>query len=251
MQTVVNGILTNYELVNPKGKPTLLILHGWGQSSSHWLTLAKLISPNIRVILLDLPSFGGTKNLHSNADIPDYSKFVYDFCTKLSLKNIFLAGQSFGGQVAANFALQYPKELRRLILIDAAVVRVRNLKVKLKIILTKIIKPLVRLLPRHLRNFILSLYTPPEYVQADEHLRTILRQILKYDITPKLHLIKVPTDIIWGSEDKVIPYVGKFLAETIPDSHLHIIYGAGHLPHLTHTAKLATVMNQLFDDESA
>jgi len=78
-----------------------------------------------------------------------------------------------------------------------------------------------------------------------------LKKILRQDIGAKVNLIKVPTEIIWGSDDHVIPYMGKFLVENIPTANLHVIYPAGHLPHLTHPAKLATVLNQILEDEPA
>lgn len=251
MQTVIDGVLTQYELVNPKASHPILILHGWGQNSSHWLTLSKLLTSSFRIYLLDLPSFGGTRNLKADADIPDYSDFVHAFVKRVGLKKFVLAGQSFGGQVAGDYALKYPSTLKRLILIDAAIIRNRSLKVNTKIIITKLIKPLTRLLPRSTYNKLLSFYTPAEYVRADGYQRSVLNKILIYDLSPKLHLIKVNTDIIWGSEDKVIPYVGKFLVERIPNSNLHLIYGAGHLPHQSHPKKLADIINRIATDESA
>lgn len=251
MQTVVNGVLTNYELVNPKAKTPVIILHGWGSNASYWMPLARLLSGKYRYHLLDLPGFGGTKELAKNSDIPEYTQFVKDFVDKQKLQKFTLAGHSFGGQVAGDFALNYPEKLTKLILIDAAIIRIRTMKTKLKIMITKAIKPLTMLLPPTARNKILSLYAPSEYVKANSYLRSVLHQILKYDLSEKIHLIKVKTDIVWGSDDHVIPYLGKRLVENIPNANLQVIYPAGHLPHLTHPAKLAAVLNQILNDESA
>lgn len=247
MQTVINGILTNYEVINPTAKSTVLILHGWGSNSSYWLPLAKLLSPKYRYYLLDLPGFGGTRNLSPNSDIPEYTQFVKDFADKLRLKNFLLVGHSFGGQIAADFAIKHGHQLKKLILIDAAVIRTRGPKTWVKIGLTKIIKPLVSLFPTHVTNSILRLYAG-DYARSNDYQKRVLHQILKYNLGLKLHLIKVPTEIIWGSEDRVIPYTGKHLVETIPDARLYIIYGSGHLPHLTHPTKLAAVLNKILND---
>lgn len=245
MQIVVNGILTNYELINPKAKFPVIILHGWGQNSSHWLPLAKRISDRFRLYLLDLPGFGGTKNLAPNSDVPEYSQFVERFTAKMGLKKFVLSGHSFGGQVAGDFAIRYSEKLARLILIDAGVIRVRGLKTKIKIVLAKITKPLIWILSPNLQRLLMSLYTAPEYAAANEYLKSVFRKILKYNLGPRLHLIKTPTEVIWGSEDKEISYQGKFLVETIPSASLHVLYGADHSPHLTHTAKLAAILNQV------
>lgn len=244
MQIVINGILTNYELINPKAKRTILLLHGWGQNSTFWTPLAQLLNPDLRIFLLDLPGFGGTQNLAFDSNVPDYSNFVKEFTTKLSLKKFILIGQSFGGQVAGDFALKYPNSLTKLILIDAAIVRNRNLLTIIKIYLAKIGKPIAKLFPRHFTKIILSHYAA-DRSKTNPYQKSVIDQILKYDLSKKIHLIKIPTDIIWGSEDRVIPYVGKLLVETFPNANLHVIYGAGHLPHLTHPTKLAAILNNL------
>jgi len=245
VQTVINCVLTHYELINPKAKTPVIILHGWGQNSGLWLPLAKKLSENFRLYLLDLPGFGGTKNLADGSGIPEYVKFVENFVAKNNLKKITLIGHSFGGQVAADFALHHPELLSRLILINAATVRKRKLLTKLKIFAVKIIKLPTLLLSNSLRERILTLTTFRDYAQANPYQRSVLKKVLGQDIGAKVNLIKIPTEVIWGSEDKVIPYKGKFLVENIPTASLHVIYGAGHLPHLTHTAKLAQTLNQI------
>ena len=251
MQIVVDGVLTHYELVNPRAETPVVVLHGWGSDSSYWLPLAKLLSDKHRYYLLNLPGFGGTQDLNPYSDVPQYREFVKDFADKQKLKKYILVGHSFGGQIAGDFAIKHPKELSKIILISPAIIRIRSLKTMLKIGATKIIKPLISLFPTPIKNSILSLYAPPEYIQANKYLRTVLQKILKYNLGTKLHLIKVPTEVIWGSEDKVIPYRGKFLVENIPDARLHIVYGAGHLPHLTHPKKLADTLNQILENEPA
>ncbi|MFZ2202010.1 MAG: alpha/beta hydrolase [Microgenomates group bacterium] len=248
MQIVINGILTHYELINPKAETPVIVLHGWGQNSSHWLPLAKKISDQFRLYLLDLPGFGGTKNLAGGSGIPEYVKFVKNFAAKNNLKKITLVGHSFGGQIAAEFALKFPGLLNKTIFIDAAIVRKRKLLTGLKILAAKIIKLPTLFLPGSLREKILTFSTPKDYAQANPYQRSVLKKILRQDIGAKVHLIKIPTEIIWGSEDKEISYQGKFLVEAIPSASLHIIYGADHSPQLGQPNKLAAILNQIFSE---
>lgn len=249
MQTVINGVLTNYEVVNPKAKSPVVILHGWGQNASLWLPLTKLLSENHRYYLLDLPGFGGTKNLAKNSDIPEYTSFVKNFSDKLKLKNFVLLGHSFGGQVACDFTIKYPELLNCLVLVDAAVIRRRTIKTILIQAIAKLFKPIKQIVPIGLISQIHERIAH-DYSHSNDYQKSVLRQILKYDLSPKLHLIKVPTEIIWGSEDKVIPYVGKYLVENISDARLHVIYGCGHHPYLTHPQKLAGVLNKILSNLS-
>ena len=238
MQTVIDGILTNYEAVNPKAKSSIVILHGWRQNASLWLPVAKLLPKNNSYYLLDLPGFGGTRDLAPNSDVPEYTTFVKDFTNKLKLKSFVLLGHSFGGQVACDFAIKYPKLVNRLVLVDAAVIRTRGLLTKAKILIAKIFKPIKRVgLISQIHEKIAH-----DYSHSNDYQKSVLRQIINYDLSPKLHLIKVPTEIIWGSEDKVIPYVGKYLVENISNARLHVIYGCDHSPHLTHPQKLADIL---------
>ncbi|OGD71889.1 hypothetical protein A3A84_00655 [Candidatus Collierbacteria bacterium RIFCSPLOWO2_01_FULL_50_23] len=245
MQTVINGVLTNYEVVNPKAEKDILLLHGWASNAAYWLPEMKLLDSSFCYYLLDLPGFGGTQNMGAHSGVPEYREFVKNFIDKLKLKEVIIIGHSFGGQIAADLAIKYPHLPRLLIFISPAIVRVRGPKIWLKIGVTKVVKPIIRFFPTHVMNFILGLYAPKDYIKANDYQKTVLHQILKYNLGVNLHSIKVPTEIVWGSEDKVIPYVGKYLIESIPQARLHVVYGTGHLPHLTHPAKLAAVLNQI------
>lgn len=235
--------------MNRKAKSPVVILHGWRQNAALWLPLAKLLSKDHRYYLLDLPGFGGTRNLATNSDVPEYSDFVKNFTNKLKLKNIVLLGHSYGGQVACDFTIKYPKLVGHLILVDAAVIRRRTIKTILIQTIAKLFKPIMQIVPIGLISQIHGKIAH-DYSRSNDYQRSVFRQIIKYDLGPKLHLIKVPTEIIWGSEDKVIPYVGKYLVENIPNSRLHIIYGSGHSPQLTHPSKLAPVINKIIENHS-
>ena len=245
MQTVVSGVLTNYLDINPKQKNTLVILHGWGSSISYWVPLSNLLSPKIRIILLDLPGFGSTGPLPGKPDVPEYTNFVRSFTQKLSLKSFILAGHSFGGQITIDYALKYPKDLRSIILIAPAAIRERSKLTQIKIKLTKIIKPLFSFLPHNAFEKFLGWSTPSDYRNSNEYQKKVLSKIVIYNLKPFLKDLHLPTDIIWGSEDFVIQNTGKYLAENIPDSHLHVIYGANHFINLSHLHRLADLINQI------
>lgn len=245
MQTVVDGVLTNYLDINPKQKNTLVILHGWGSSVSYWIPLSNLLNPKVRIVLVDLPGFGSTGPLTNMPDVPEYTKFVKSFTNKLSLKNFILAGHSFGGQITLDYALKYPKDLKSIILIAPAAIRERSKFTQAKIKFTKIIKPLFSLFPHNIFEKFLGWYAPSDYSNSNEYQKKVLGKIVIYNLKPFLKDIHTPTDIIWGSEDFVIPNMGKHLAENIQGSHLHVIYGANHLIHHNHVKKLADVINQI------
>ena len=218
MQIVVDGILTNFLRLNPNRENTLLILHGWGQSAKYWQEILEGLPVETEVIALDLPSFGSTRHLPGIPGVGEYSEFVKNFIEKLKLKNITLLGHSFGGQVGVDFTLRYPKKIKHLILVSPACIR--NVQPTNKSKISGLLKPIIQLLPRKIRQKIFENVASSNYLSSTPLQRTILNKILYEDYSTKLVDITIPTSIIWGSEDKTIPYKGSYLAENIPQSFL-------------------------------
>lgn len=237
MQKIVQGILTQYQVINPTQKKTLLILHGWGQSGSSWTGIANLLPKTHRIILLDLPGFGGTEYLPSNPSVPEYTQFVLEFIKKLGVKKPAILGHSFGGQVAINLAAKHPKLPSNLLLLSPAGIRNR-------VKTYKKLKGLQKLLPKAVGQFILKQISSVDYYNANPKHKEILKQITVQDLTHQLPKIKTPTTIIWGSEDKEIPYHGKLIKNAIANSNLIVLYGTDHNPHLKKPQDLAQVINQ-------
>ncbi|TRZ48323.1 alpha/beta hydrolase, partial [bacterium] len=241
MQIVSSGILVNYRAVNSKEAQTLLILHGWGQSSSDWQTVLDGLPKNVTGIALDLPTFGSTQALPGNPGVADYSDFVNHFITKLKLKNITLLGHSFGGQIAVDFSLRFPKQIRRLILVSPACIRQSNPGVKSQI--AKVFKPLLKTLSPQIYDRIFQRIASPNYFNSTPNQREVLNTILYQDYSGKLPDITTLTSIIWGDKDITIENKSKFLAEQIPNSHLYVLYGTDHSPHLTSPQKFISLLN--------
>lgn len=244
MQKIIQGTLTHYQVINPKQTKTLLILHGWGQSGSAWKVIADLLPQTHQVILLDLPGFSGTEHLPNNPSVPEYTQFILEFINKLNLKKPAILGHSFGGQIAINLAASQPNLLSHLILLSPAGIRNKSKKQKIKTYIYKRFKILKKLLPKSITKLILKQITSTDYYNASQKHKEILKQIVVQDLTDKLSHTITPTTIIWGSEDKEIPYQGKFIANLIPNSNLVILYGADHNPHLNNPQDLVQAINQ-------
>jgi pimeloyl-ACP methyl ester carboxylesterase len=244
MQIVVDGLLTNYHQVNPNRKNTLLILHGWRSTGSHWQKVLDSLPGDIAGIALDLPAFGSTQPLPGLPGVKDYAVFVQKFIDKLKLKNVFLLGHSFGGQVSVDFALTYPESIKHLILVSPACIR--NKKPTFKTRLFSALKPMLRILPRSLSQLIFSKFASHNYLHSNPLQRQIMKKILYEDYSGKIKNISVPSSVIWGSEDKEIPNMGKFLAENIRQSELFVLYGVDHSPQTTAPEKLSKVLKTIF-----
>jgi len=99
-----------------QGQP-LIILHGLFGSSDNWLTQAKILSPHYRVLTVDQRNHGQSPH----DDSFDYQSMVADlaeFIDDHQLKNPIILGHSMGGKTAMNFAIRYPEQLQKLIVVD-------------------------------------------------------------------------------------------------------------------------------------
>lgn len=249
MQTVVNSILTGYQIVNPNQKDVLLILHGWGQSSNYWQTVLNSLPSNITGIALDLPSFGSTQPLPKNPGVPEYTDFVKNFINKQKIKNFILLGHSFGGQIAVDFSLRFPKLLKHLILVSPASIRQTTPGKKSKI--ATAVKPLLKALSPHLYDRLFAKIASENYLNSTPVQRTVLNKILYQDYSDRLENISIPTSIIWGDKDVTIKNSSKLLAQMIPNSHLYILYGADHNPHFSVPQKFIPLLNKIIEKNAA
>lgn len=103
-----------------KGFP-IILLHGATSSLHTWDAWAQELSQYYQVIRIDLPGCGLTGPFPDNDySISHYTDFLNKFTETLGLEKCFLAGNSLGGEIAWNFALDHPEKVERLILIGAA-----------------------------------------------------------------------------------------------------------------------------------
>lgn len=99
--------------------PVIIILHGLFGEGKNWLSIAKLLSSSFEVHLLDQRNHGNSfYSVDQNYQLmaSDLNKYI----KRKNITNFFLLGHSMGGKVAMEFALFYPKELYKLIVVDIA-----------------------------------------------------------------------------------------------------------------------------------
>lgn len=236
----------------------ILAVHGLGASIYTW---RKLIEspyrfPGYKLIMVDLRGSGDSPKPHDkHYSILEQADLIYQFIEEQDLRNLTLMGHSYGGAVSLLVAIrlceQDPGRLAKLILIDSGGYN-KLLASHLKILRT----PLIGWLAVHLltpkaqaKKVLLAAYYDDRKISAEqiaEYARPIaspggrhaLLQIAKQaipknidDYTSQYPRISVPTLILWGLDDKIVPLkIGKMLHEAIPRSRLEIINDCGHNP---------------------
>jgi pimeloyl-ACP methyl ester carboxylesterase len=231
---LVDGILTTYYILSAKSDlPDMVFLHGWGGESQTWSAIYSQIKGKYNSYFLDLPGFGKSEKPQSPYDLDEYARFIYDWMLKLGLKKVILVGHSFGGSIAALVAGKYPGQVDKLILVDSAGIRRNSILKEFKKTVARIVKPIFTPhFMQPLRKIVYLQMGAEDYLTLPA-MQDIYKKIITQDITLKLHLIKQPTFIIWGGDDKVTPINdAEVFHKSICNSKLKVIPHAGHLVFL-------------------
>lgn len=99
----------------------LVLLHGTGGLLHTWDAWTAVLKQHYRVVRLDLPAFGLTGPSPEGMYTLDfYTDVLKAFCDSLQLDSFYVAGNSLGGQIAWEYAIKYPEQVRKMILLAPA-----------------------------------------------------------------------------------------------------------------------------------
>ncbi len=245
MQIVINEILTKYDDLGHKdSKNILLILHGWGRSINDWYKVSEELLNDYRIILLDLPGFGGTENPDDSFTIYDYADFVKSFLEKKNIDKCILMGHSFGGRIGLILS-STTNLITKLVLVDAAGIEKKELFVTAKIVFAKTGKRILgKFLPKKIVNKIIDKLGSNDYLNAKE-LKEIFKTVVSQDLSHHLKDIKIPTLIIWGEKDTVLPIShALYFKNEISTAVLRVVWGADHFPFLEKHTEFMSVLKE-------
>src|SRR3954452_24629942 len=103
------------------GEPAIVFVHGLAGSWQNWLeNIPHFAATGHRVIAFDLPGFGASEVPRDRISIPGYGRLVDTLLDQLGVGPAVLVGNSMGGFIAAEVAIQYPARVQRLVLVSAA-----------------------------------------------------------------------------------------------------------------------------------
>jgi len=211
---------------------SILILHGWGSCAKNWSRVKELLEKEgIKVFIPDLPGFGDNPPLEKPWSIDDYANWVHDFCTKQSIRQFVLTGHSFGGSIAVKYSLKFPENIKKLILVSPAIIRVRRdlLEKLARILKVFSFLPFYNLARRAFYKFIVG---KSDYLDTMGATRETYLKAITEDLSAHLGLVSVPTLLIWGEKDEHTSFKDSLLIKTkISGAVLEPIPGVKHSPH--------------------
>jgi pimeloyl-ACP methyl ester carboxylesterase len=240
MQTTVNGILLSYT-DEGEGSP-LVFIHGFPLSRATWSRQIDGFQPTHRVIAPDLRGLGQSEAQPGTNTMERYADDVHALLRQLETGPVVLAGHSMGGYVALAFARRHPELLRGLVLVATKAGadtpqaadgrRATAEKVELEGVDGVVDAMAPKMLAAGNRDAAMA-----EQVRAfmepskpEGVIGALLGMAERPDSTPSLGRIRVPTLVVTGAADTVIPPAeSEALAKGIPGAELVIIPDAGHL----------------------
>ena len=99
--------------------PTILLLHGFAETSRMWRPLMPSLAEKFTVIAPDLPGIGDSSIPADKIDMPTAATRIHDLLVSLGVKNARVAGHDIGLMVAYAYATQFPSETEKLAVMDA------------------------------------------------------------------------------------------------------------------------------------
>ncbi|GAA6133926.1 alpha/beta fold hydrolase [Oceaniserpentilla sp. 4NH20-0058] len=249
----INGLQVHLRDEGPKDDTQpILLIHGTGASLHTWDGWVETLKVSRRVIRFDLPAFGLTgPEPTNNYKIEHYAKVVVSVLDKLNIQQAVVAGNSLGGYISWATAVLYPERVAKLVLVDASgyPYDAKSIPIGFKLSSNPLMGSVLKgflpmsLVARSVRN----VYGNPELVTDDlveryyeltlregnrQALKQRFIQTLPGPLAAKVPSIQVPTLLIWGEKDLLIPVkFGERFDQEIPNSELIVFKELGHVPH--------------------
>ena len=102
-----------------QGSP-LVLVHGFGDSVSTWSRVIGPLAEHHRVVALDVLGAGRTDKPKEAMPFSRLARFVHDFMDALEIERANVLGQSMGGAIVLDLAIQWPEKVDKLVLVDSA-----------------------------------------------------------------------------------------------------------------------------------
>jgi pimeloyl-ACP methyl ester carboxylesterase len=261
------GADVNYVEIG-EGEPVLFI-HGVSGCWQNWLeNVPYFAAAGRRCVALDLPGFGASPMPSWPIAMEAYGRLVRDFCEKLGLDGATLVGNSMGGLVAAELALSAPEAFERLVLVAAAGI-INTWRPEERAVVTawawRRFSPLfadrgreIVARPRLRRSVFQPFVRFPDRLDDDllveqianglhqaEGFEPALADLIRTDFRERLATIEMPTMIVWGLSDRVVPVAAAAsYHRRIPHSRLEIFERTGHVPQLERPLRFNALLEE-------
>ena len=227
--------------------PTVLLIHGWLGNRSFWERQVAALRDRFTVVTVDLRGHGESSPPRTGYTIAGMAADLEQLVRAIAAPRVALVGWSMGGMIAQELARRLGDRVTGLVLVGTtagALADAKNPHAQLEVA-EQIRKGVAEDFRGFVRTFAASLFkagaaspllawatgqmqrTPPHVAEA------CLESILSADLRDKLSAVKVPTLVIHGRHDAILPLaMGEEIKKGIPGAQLAVFEESGHSPGL-------------------
>jgi pimeloyl-ACP methyl ester carboxylesterase len=253
-----------------EGEP-IIFIHGIAGCWRNWLENLPYFGRTHRAIAIDLPGFGDSPMPSWEISMANYGRLVHDFCERLGIERVAaLVGNSMGGFIGTEAVIEEPERFDRLVLISAAGISFAEWQGRTFDAAARIFRAAIPLMsgdrrvywttPRGRKIAFGRLFRNPNKLRPEllaEQVRpglqapafsAALTKIWGYDTRERLPEIEIPTMIVWGLSDQIVPVEGALgYHRLIPRSRLELFERTGHLPMLERPQRFNPLLEEFIE----
>jgi pimeloyl-ACP methyl ester carboxylesterase len=252
-----------------EGDP-MVFIHGLSGSWVNWLENLPHFARSHRVIAMDLPGFGHSPMPADEISIAGYGRIVDELLTALDAERAVIVGNSMGGFIGAEVAIQFLTRVEKLVLISAAglsiehqrnepalrlLERLDNVLIftggwaatrsetltrrpKMRRQLMKLVADRAEALPAPLIAEQIKGSGKPGFVPA-------LDALSDYPIRDRLGEIECPVLVVWGEKDRLVPVRDAYeFGRLIPQARVVVWPDTGHVAMLERPAAFNALVDE-------
>lgn len=252
----------HYNDAGPADGHVVMMLHGSGPGATGWANFHRNVEPfaaaGYRVILIDFPGWGKSDAfLNTRGSRSDFNgRIVKGLLEHLGVERAHLLGNSMGGHSATAFALENPARVGKLVMMGGGTggpsqfvpMPTEGIKLLNHVYREPTLENVKRMMnifvfdPGSLTDELLQLRVNNMVARRD-HLDNWVKSLAANpkqfsDYGPRLSEIKAPALVIWGRDDRFVPYdIGLRLLWGMPNAELHVFNRCGHWAQWEHADK--------------
>jgi len=234
--------------------PNLILMHGLGGYAERWSNVMPHLSKKFHIFAPDLIGYGQSDKPSVDYTLEFFVKFVFDFMETLGIQKTYMIGTSLGGQIVAECAATQSPAIEKIVLISPAGIMRRSTptldaytmaalyptKESVKNAYQMMVGPGKEVSEISIERFVNNMSRPNAKMVF---LSTLIGLKNAPDICEKLGNIRVPTLLIWGKEDNLIPFeYSQQFVSSINNCKFIPMEGCGHSPYVEDPEKLSKLV---------
>ncbi len=249
----VDGNKIRY-LESGNSQDTVVLIHGLGASADRWEYVIPLFNKYFRVIVPDLIGFG-----YSDKPLVDYtseffSKFLKNFLKEIGVEKLKIIGSSLGGQICAGYASENMGSIEKLVLVSPSGAMQHSTPALDAYVMAALYPdkevaenayqmmagPGQEINAKIIEDFVTRMKLPNAKMAF---MSTLLGLKNAENILEVLKTISIPTLIVWGERDPVIPikFADSFVS-SIKDCRFYRMDNCGHTPYVDEPEKFTKLV---------